>query len=89
MKLSGSYLGPIYPEAPKLKAPREVLEKIGQRKYRRPGHGWIDGERVRRDVSNAMAKLPSAEQANVKAIIKILRANGSFPIDNDIDDILK
>jgi dCTP deaminase len=45
-KLSGSYLGSIYPEAPKMKAPREMLERLGLTKRRRPGHGWIDDGRV-------------------------------------------
>ncbi|MGO9316479.1 MAG: dCTP deaminase domain-containing protein [Terracidiphilus sp.] len=88
-KLSGSYLGPIYPEAPKLKPPREVLGKIGQSKYRRPGHGWIDDMKIRAEVADAMGKLSLTEQTNVKDIINILRKNNSFPIDNNIIDIFK
>jgi dCTP deaminase len=88
-KLSGSYLGPIYPEAPKLKPPREVLGKIGQGKYRRPGHGWIDDVKIRTEVANAMGKLSLSEQTNVKEIIDILRKNNSFPTDSDISAVFK
>jgi len=88
-KLSGSYLGPIYPEAPKLKTPREVLGKIGLSKYRRPGHGWINDGKIRADIADAMGKLNLTEQSNVMAIIDILRENGSFPTDSDISDIFK
>lgn len=88
-KLSGSYLGPIYPEAPKMKAPRNVLEKLGISKYRRPGHGWIDDGKIRAEVAEAMGKLSLSEQSNVKAIIDCLRRNGSFPSDSDISDIFK
>jgi dCTP deaminase len=86
-KLSGSYLGPIYPEAPNMKAPCEVLGKIGLTKYRRPGHGWIDDAKTRIEVADAMGKLSHSEQSNVKEIVEILRKNGSFPADNDIGDI--
>jgi dCTP deaminase len=88
-KLSGSYLGPIYPEAPKLKTPREVLRKIGLNKYRRPGHGWIDDEKNRTEIANAMDKLSLPEKIKMKEIIDILRENGSFPSDSDISDIFK
>lgn len=88
-KLSGSYLGPIYPEAPKLKKPREVLGKIGLSKYRRPGHGWIDDKKIRADIDDAMGKLSPSEQSSVIKIVNILRKNGSFPVDNNIDDVFK
>jgi dCTP deaminase len=88
-KLSGSYLGPIYPEAPMLKNPSEVLGKIGLSKYRRPGHGWIHHGRTRAEVSDAMGKLTISEQSNVRAIIEILRKNGNFPADSNIGDIFK
>jgi dCTP deaminase len=88
-KLSGSYLGPIYPEAPNMKAPREVLRKIGLNKYRRPGHGWIDDVKMRDKVGEAMGKLSPPERSNVKEIIDILKENGSFPADSEIGDVFK
>jgi dCTP deaminase len=38
--LSGSYLGPIYPEAPAMKTPQQLFKKLGLNKYRRAGQGW-------------------------------------------------
>ncbi len=88
-KLSGSYLGPIYPEAPKLKTPREVLKKIGLSKYRRPGHGWIDDGKLYVEINDAMGKLSLPEQSNVKNVVDILSRYGSFPADRDVSDIFK
>jgi hypothetical protein len=39
-KLSGSYLGPVYPEAPLFKDPSEDLADIGIKRYRDPLRGW-------------------------------------------------
>jgi len=38
--LSGTYLGPVYPEAPNLKRPRQVLSAMGIDKYRHPSGDW-------------------------------------------------
>jgi len=39
-KLSGTYLGPVYPEAPNLKRPRQVLSAMGVDNYRHPSGEW-------------------------------------------------
>jgi dCTP deaminase len=88
-KLSGSYLGPIYPEAPNMKAPREVLEKLGLSKYRRPGHGWIDGGKIREEVRDAMGRMSQSELANVRKVIEILQENGGFPADSDVAEFVR
>jgi dCTP deaminase len=88
-KLSGSYLGPIYPEAPNMKAPREVLEKLGLNKYRRPGHGWVDGGKIRAEVLEVVGKMSPKEQSNVKTVIDILRRNGGLPSDSDIAELIE
>ena len=88
-KLSGSYLGPIYPEAPTTKAPRKALEKLRLSKFRRPGHGWINDGKIREDVAHAIAKMGQAERENLDAVIKILLENGAFPSDSGIADIFE
>jgi dCTP deaminase len=35
-KLQGTYLGPVYPEAPTLKKPKQELRKLGLKRYRDP-----------------------------------------------------
>jgi dCTP deaminase len=81
-KLSGSYLGPVYPEPPKLRQPTQDLRKIGMHKYRHPHYGWINEEKLKTEVEAAMSKLPPAEKANVRAVIRILEENGALPADN-------
>jgi dCTP deaminase len=88
-KLSGSYLGPIYPEAPNMKAPREVLERLGLSKYRRPGHGWVDGGKIRAEVRDAMERMSLPEQLKVTEIIDILGKNGGFPADSEIAELIQ
>ena len=39
-RLSGSYLGPVFPEAPNLKRPRQVLSAMGVDRYRHPSGEW-------------------------------------------------
>jgi len=41
-KLSGSYLGPIYPEPPSFQDPCQDLNDIGVKRYRDPHQGWQD-----------------------------------------------
>jgi dCTP deaminase len=44
-KLSGSYLGPVYPEPPVFNDPEEDLAKIGvpRADFKRPGAAWMKG----------------------------------------------
>jgi dCTP deaminase len=44
-KLSGSYLGPVYPEPPVFNDPEEDLAMIGVPKsdFKRPGAAWVKG----------------------------------------------
>ena len=88
-KLSGSYVGPIFPEAPKSSTAREQLRNIGIDSYRRPGHGWVHEDIARRDVEALMNSLSSTERDNIKKLAKILRDNGSLPIDSPILGVLQ
>jgi hypothetical protein len=81
-KLSGTYVGPIYPEPPALRPPGQILSRIGLEKYRHPFYGWISDRELTTQINAAMAKLSAAEQSNVRAIIRILRDNGALPSDN-------
>jgi dCTP deaminase len=88
-KLSGSNLGPIYPEAPKMKTPREMLEGLGLTKRRRPGHGWIDDGKIGEKIGTRLENMNAAGRRNINAVIKILLENGAFPSDNNIGDIFR
>ena len=88
-KLSGSYVGPVFPEAPKSSTAREELQRIGVTSYRRPGHGWVHEEKARAEVNTLVQGLPQAEQDNIKRLLKILQENGSFPIDSPVLNLLK
>jgi dCTP deaminase len=81
-KLSGTYVGPIYPEPPALRQRGQSLYGIGLEKYRHPLYGWINEKSMTNQVAAAMAKLNAAEQANVTAVIRILQENGALPPDN-------
>jgi dCTP deaminase len=88
-KLSGSYLGPIYPEAPNLKAAHQLFEKLGLSKYRRPGHGWIDAGKIKANVRDALGRMSVTERARVDEIIEILQRSGGFPTDSDIAEFVR
>jgi dCTP deaminase len=81
-KLSGTYVGPVYPEAPRLRQPGQMLKEIGLDKYRHPSYGWVNEEKMTNQVNAAMAQLTTTEKANVKALIRILQDNGALTADN-------
>lgn len=81
-KLSGTYVGPVYPEAPTLRRPSQALDRIGLEKYRHPLYGWINEKNMAREVNAEMAKMDANEKANVAAVIRILQDNGALPPDN-------
>lgn len=89
-ELSGSYLGPIYPEAPNMKAPREMLKGLGLTKRRRPGHGWIDDGKIREEIGIRLKNMNAANRKNINAVIKILIENGAFPSeDSSVADVFR
>lgn len=55
LNLSGSYLGPVYPEAPKFRDPWDDLRGIGVHRYRDPHYGWrstsVSSHQVRLEAS--------------------------------------
>jgi dCTP deaminase len=60
-KLSGSYLGPVYPEPPVFNDPEEDLAQIGvpRSEFRRPGAAWMNAGR-----ENETAPTQSKEPSN-------------------------
>jgi dCTP deaminase len=88
-KLSGSYLGPIYPEAPNFKKAQLLFEKLGLSKYRRPGHGWIDAGKIKTNIRDALSRMSATERARVDEIIDILQKSGGFPTDSDIAEFVR
>jgi dCTP deaminase len=85
-KLSGSYLGPIYPEGPKLRRSKDSLKGMGVSKYRKPGHGWISHERMKSEIDTKMALLSDKEKRMVKSFIDIAKTHGAFPADSEISE---
>ncbi len=81
-KLSGSYVGPVYPEAPMPRDPGKALNRIGLEKYRHPLYGWINEGNMERQVKAEMAKFSDAEKGSAIAVIHILQDNGALPSDN-------
>lgn len=81
-KLSGTYVGPVYPEAPMLRQPGHELYRIGLEKYRHPLYGWINEKNMAREVNTEMEKMDAKGKASVTAVIRILRDNGALPPDN-------
>lgn len=80
-KLSGSYIGPVFPEAPQLKSPAEMLKKLGINKYRRPGHGWVNYERLRQLLATLSAGWTPEEKLKVQDVLQKLQDNGVLPED--------
>jgi hypothetical protein len=72
----------VYPEAPRLKQPQEMLEKIGINKYCRPGFGWVNSSKMRNELEKFSETLNPNENAAVKAIIQIISENGGLPADS-------
>lgn len=81
-KLRGTYVGPVYPEAPMPRDPGKALNRIGLEKYRHPLYGWINEKNLAREVAAEMAKMDANGKANVSAVIRILQDNGALPADN-------
>jgi hypothetical protein len=88
-KLSGSYIGPIYPEAPRLKQPQEMLAKLGISKYCRPGFGWVTPDKMRNELEGISRTLNPVEKATVNSVIQIIAEHGELPTDNPALDIFK
>jgi dCTP deaminase len=81
-KLSGTYVGPVYPEAPQPRDPGKALSGIGLERYRHPLYGWINEKNLTREMDEEKAKMDPAGKAHVAAVIRILRDNGALPPDN-------
>ncbi|MGA2170962.1 MAG: hypothetical protein ABSG62_22485 [Terracidiphilus sp.] len=72
-----------------MKAPREVLATLGLSKYRRQGHGWVDGGRIRTEVRDAIGRMSFSERSKVESIIEILQKKGGFPADSEIPELVR
>jgi dCTP deaminase len=81
-KLSGTYVGPVYPEAPVLRQPQHVLGGLGLEKYRHPFYGWIAEKKLADQIGETLGKLSPEERASVNTVIQILRDNGVLTADN-------
>ena len=87
--LAGSYVGPIFPEAPAPSAASEQLRRIGIDAYRRPGHGWVRESEMKNEVTSLMQSISSSEQDNIMRLVRILSESGILPEDSPIKDFMK
>jgi dCTP deaminase len=88
-RLSGTYVGPIHPEAPKLKQPSTALGIIGVQKFKHPFYGWMEEEKMLEELRIAWAALNSSQQGAVHSMVDILKAYGGIPQDNPALKIVK
>jgi len=72
-----------------MKAPREMLERLGLTKRRRPGHGWIDDGKSRDEIGIRLKKMNASGRKDINAVIRSLLENGAFPSDNNILGIFR
>lgn len=88
-QLSGSYMGPVFPEAPRFPTIEDQFAKIGVDSFRRPEHGWVNAGQMQTQVKQAMEKLSPIELANIRNLVVILRENGGIPLDSPILKLLE
>lgn len=88
-KLSGSYIGPIFPEPPVLRSPEEELIRVGIKQYRHPTQGWINLGRMRTEIDSIIGPLAPAERANIKAVIRVLSSTGGLVPGGPADRLLR
>jgi dCTP deaminase len=67
-KLSGSYLGPVYPEPPKFQDPWQDLRDIGVTRYRDPHHGWRDTSRSQNRVNVEARVADNGDLQNLRVV---------------------
>jgi dCTP deaminase len=88
-KLSGSYIGPVYPEAPRLKRPQEMLEQMGLANCRRPGYGWVNNRRMQAQLEEVSRELNPTERAKVSAVIRIITEHGGLNPESPASDLFR
>lgn len=89
IQLSGSYIGSVYPEPPSLKQPQEMLSKIGINKYRRPGFGWVNNNKLRDELEKVRKTLNPNENTAVQTIMQIISEQGCLPADSPALSVFK
>jgi dCTP deaminase len=87
-KLTGSYVGPVFPETPSPTPPREHLLKIGIDYYRKPGHGWVHEGAMRKEFHEAMNALSDEQREDIRGLLRLLDRHGCFPDDTPILKLL-
>lgn len=88
-ELSGSYVGPVFPEAPNPSTARDQLNKLGVEAYRRPGHGWIREGQMRSELQTLLGAISLQEKTNLQRLVQILADTGALPSDSSISDLVK
>jgi hypothetical protein len=66
-----------------------MLSKIGINKYRRPGFGWVNNNKLRDEFEKARKALNPNENIAVQAIIQILSEQGCLPADSPALSVFK
>lgn len=81
-KMSGSYVGSVYPESPRLLAPQKMLKDLGLGKYRRPVYGWVDEDAMLFELSELRRRLGLTERAHIQEAIRIMEDYGGIAKEN-------
>jgi len=89
VELSGSYVGPVFPEAPNPSNARDQLNKVGIEAYRRPGHGWVREGQMRKDLQTLLNSVSPQEKTSLQRLVEILTDTGALPSDSSVSDLVK
>lgn len=88
-QLSGSYVGSVYPESPRLSSPQRMLSDLGLGKYRRPVYGWVDEAKMLFELRQMRKRLSAVENAHIKEAIRIMADNGGIACENPATKIFE
>ena len=54
---------------------------MGLTKYRRPNLGWVNSQKMQKELEQIAKQLNPNENATVKSVIRVLDENGGLPAD--------
>jgi hypothetical protein len=87
--MSGSYVGSVYPESPRLLAPQKMLTDLGLGKYRRPVYGWVNEDKMLLELRQMHNRLSPTERAHIQEAIRIMAENGGIAAENPVTKLFK
>lgn len=88
-QMTGSYVGSVYPEIPRLSSPQRMLTGLGFGKYRRPVYGWVDNAKLEIELSQMKGRLSNTEFAHIREAFRILKENGAVSPESPANNIFE